>query len=73
LKAVDFTSDRSDQVTIYVLLGKEDGQKPVRYFIARNHDLAEHLHRPAGWSKNAFMWLKAVDQYDGRWDILESD
>jgi hypothetical protein len=68
-----FTSDLSDQVTIYVLLGREDGRNPVRYFIARNRDFAEHVAKPAGWRVNAFMALKAVEQYEDRWEILDSD
>jgi hypothetical protein len=73
VKVASFTGDLSDQVTIYVLLGREDGQNPVRYFIARNRDLTEHVAKPAGWKANAFMALKAVEQYEGRWEILDSN
>jgi hypothetical protein len=59
-----------DQVTIYVLLGKEDGKKQVRYFIARNRDLAAHVSKPPKWTANAFMMLKSVEQHENRWDIL---
>ncbi|TIN24030.1 hypothetical protein [Mesorhizobium sp.] len=65
-----FVGDLIDQVTIYVLIGKEDSIKPVRYFIARNRDLAAHVHSPAGWRDHAFMPLKFVEAYEGRWDIL---
>jgi hypothetical protein len=68
-----FAGDFNDQVTIYVLLGPENGKNPVRYFIARNRDLAEHLAKPAGWSANAFMSLNAVEQYEGRWETLDSN
>jgi hypothetical protein len=50
------------------LLGKTDGRTPVRYFIARNRDLAERLQKPADWSDQAFMPLKAVEQFERRWD-----
>jgi hypothetical protein len=73
VKVASFTDDLKDQVTIYVLLGREDAQKPVRYFIARNRDLAEHVHKPASWRDNGFIGLKAVQQYEGRWEILRSD
>jgi hypothetical protein len=73
VRVASFTGDLSDQVTIYVLLGREDGRNPVRYFIARNRDLAEHVATPAGWKSNAFITLKAVEQYEGRWEILESN
>jgi len=71
VNVASFTGDLEDQVTIYVLLGRENGQKPVRYFIARNRDLAEHVAQPARWEANAFMPLKAVEQYEGCWDSLE--
>lgn len=65
-----FVGDLIDQVTIYVLIGKEDSIKPVRYFIARNRALAAHVHSPAGWRDHAFMPLKSVEAYEGRWDTL---
>jgi hypothetical protein len=44
----------SDRTTVDVLLGREDGKKAVRYFIARNCDLAKCVHRPPNWKKNGF-------------------
>lgn len=57
----------ADQVTIYVLLGKEDSLKPVRYFIVKNRAIARHVTGPSSWTENAFMKLKAVEQYEGQW------
>src|SRR5580704_10582691 len=39
----------ADQITVYVLLGAESAQKPVRFFIARNRELVEHPHYPPRW------------------------
>lgn len=61
-----------DQVTIFVLLGDEAARNPLRYFITRNHEVADHVHCPPNWKKNAFMPLKAIRQYEDRWDILFS-
>ena len=73
VKIASFKGDLLDQVTIYVLLGKEDGRKPVRYFIAKNHKLTAHVSKPPKWRDNAFMLLKSVEKYEGRWDILNSN
>jgi hypothetical protein len=70
VNVASFEGDLLDQVTIYVLLGKEDGRKPVRYFIAANRELAAFVSRPPNWTSNAFMMLKSLEQYEGRWDIL---
>lgn len=63
----------ADQLTVYVLLGKPDSKKPVRYFIARNRDLAREVSTPANWKSNAFMMLKSIAEYEGRWDLLGPD
>ncbi len=70
VKVASFIGDLRDQATVYVLLGKEDAIKPVRYFIAKNRTLASKLHKPPNWKQNAFMSLKAVEKYENRWDIL---
>ena len=70
VNAASFEGELLDQVTIYVLLGKEDGWKPVRYFIAKNHELAAHVSKPPNWKDNGFMQLKSVEKYEDRWDIL---
>ena len=70
VKIADFQGEDLDRVTIYVLLGREDGKKPVRFFIARNRDLKRGLHRPSGWTSYAFMSMKSIEQYENRWDTL---
>ena len=57
-------------ITIYVLLGSEKATKPVRFFIARNVDLAAHIQHPSAWKENGFMSMAAVAPHEGRWDIL---
>src|SRR3981189_2554145 len=39
VKQSSFEGELIDQVTVYVMIGKEDGNAPVRYFIARNRDI----------------------------------
>lgn len=67
-----FQGDLLDQITVYVLIGKEDAKSTVQYFIAKNRYLAEQLHHPAKWTENksAFMPLKAVVQYRDKWTEL---
>lgn len=67
-----FENEFLDRITIYVLLGPPNGKKPVRFFIARNTDLADHVHRPPDWPKNGFMPLKAVEPYADEWGIFGS-
>lgn len=70
VKTADFKGDRLDQVTVYVLIGPEDGKKPVRFFIAKNRELAERIHRPSGWKEHGFMPIKALVPYEDQWDAL---
>ncbi len=70
VKMASFQGDLLDQVTIYVLLGKEDGRNPVRYFVVRNRDVTKKVSKPPNWKENAFMMLKSITQYENRWDIL---
>src|ERR1700739_4880267 len=72
VKQASFKDDAFlDQVTVYVLLGKEDAKAKIRYFVVPNRLVAEHVHVPnTSWHNSAFMPLKAIEQYDGRWDLL---
>lgn len=69
----DFEGSALSRVTIYVLIGPEHAGKPVRYFVAKNSDLAEQVHRPSGWAKHGFMNIKALERYEGRWDLVTSE
>jgi hypothetical protein len=70
VKVAAFTGDALDQVTIYVLLGKTEGTTAVRYFIVRNRDAAEHVHRPPNWNNNGFINMKAVEAHEDKWEVL---
>jgi hypothetical protein len=61
-----------DQTTVYVLIGKEDANEPVRYFIARNRDVAPEVSVPSTWKNNdsAFLMLKSLRPFEGRWNAL---
>jgi len=55
-----FNGAALNDVTVYVLLGPETNEKPARFFIARNSDVAAHATYPKGWPKNGFMPFKAL-------------
>ena len=70
VKASSYSDELADQLTIFVLLGNENAQKQVRYFITRNRDVAEHVHHPQNWKNNAFMPLNAIKDYEDRWELF---
>jgi hypothetical protein len=70
VKTASFHGQLLNQATIYVLLGREDARKPVRYFITKNRHIAAHVSSPPKWKLNAFMMLKSIEKYEDRWDIL---
>jgi hypothetical protein len=70
VKQSSFEGELLNQVTIYVLIGREDATARVRYFIARNGDLAGELSTPANWKDNAFMMLRSLISFEDRWDLL---
>lgn len=70
VKIANYSDSLAGQITIFVLLGDTIAQKPVRYFITKNKDIADHIHRPPNWRENAFMPLSAIKEYQDRWDIL---
>ncbi|MBN1255607.1 MAG: hypothetical protein JXA50_10075 [Deltaproteobacteria bacterium] len=70
VKLASYSDALADQLTIFVLLGDEKAQKPVRYFITKNSEVASHVHRPNDWRQNGFMPLTAIKEYEDRWEIL---
>jgi hypothetical protein len=72
VRKASFADALRDQITIFVLLGDETARKPVRYFITRNHEVADYVYSPPNWKKNAFMPLTKIKEYENRWDILLS-
>ena len=70
VKQSSFEGDLLDQVTVYVMIGKEDGNAPVRYFIARNRDIAGEISIPSNWKDNGFMTLKSLRAFEDRWSAL---
>jgi hypothetical protein len=65
-----FERDNLDFVTVYVFLGAVKSKNPVRYFIAKNRQLAKQAHYPKGWTKNGFMRMKALEPFENKWEIL---
>jgi len=70
VKIASYSDALADQLTIFVLLGDENAQKQVRYFITRNSDVAECVHRPQNWRNNGFMPLTAIKEYEDRWELF---
>jgi hypothetical protein len=69
----DFEGSGLNRVTVYVLIGPERSTRPVRYFIARNRDLAGQVHRPSRWANHGFMNIKALEEYENRWDLVTTE
>jgi hypothetical protein len=72
VKNKDFDAEVVVGLTIYVLIGPADGKKPVRFFITRNCDLVKDVHCPPKWKDQAFMPMKAIEQYEDQWETLRS-
>ena len=71
VRRADFT-DLPDQVTVYVVIGKEDCRTPVRYFVVRNGDVADKVTVPptGKWTATGFINLRAVLPFEGHWDLV---
>ena len=72
VKTKSYEGALGDQLTIFVLLGDETARKPVRYFITKNHEVANHIHYPKKWKNNGFMPFKTIAQHEDRWDVVIS-
>jgi hypothetical protein len=71
VKISDFKDVRLDLITIYVLIGDERAMKPVRFFIARNRDVAGYVHQPSSFTRTGFMPLKAFGpNHEADWKIF---
>lgn len=57
-----------DQITVYVLLGPPDDARPVRFFIARNREVADQVQFPNGWSDIGSMALASLEPFENQWD-----
>jgi hypothetical protein len=60
---------RSDQVTVFVLLGAER-MGPARFFVAKNGDLVSQVRQPPTWKAFGLIDVKSVENYEDNWDIL---
>jgi hypothetical protein len=68
-----FEGPDAKQVTVYVLVGLETARHPVRYFIAKNRDVAKYLHTPPNWKDTAFLRMPALADYEVKetgWDAI---
>lgn len=70
----DFKEPAANQITVYVLIGKEDRSTPFRYFIAKNRDLMSGVHIPnSGWKTSGFMGLKSILSYEENWALFDCE
>jgi hypothetical protein len=60
---------RADQVTVYVLLGAET-ERPARFFVVKNKDLAAHFRQPPTWKALGFIDAQFVEKYEDNWELL---
>ena len=67
-----FVGEALDDITVYVLIGPENALRPVRYFIAKNRDVAANVDYPKAWKENAsaFLPLKGMEAHENKWDLL---
>lgn len=70
VKLADFQGALLDRTTIYVLIGDPRAKRPVRFFIAKNRDVAEYVHRPEKWKQNALMPIAALQQHENLWGVV---
>jgi hypothetical protein len=70
VKQSSFEGDLLDQVTIYVLIGAEQGNTPIRYFMATNRDLVGQVSTPVNWKGNGFVQLRSLASFENKWDVL---
>lgn len=70
VRSAQFEGASLKQVTVYVLLGSEKCEKSVRYFIAKNSQVAKHAHYPKGWKLNGFMRAKSLEPFENKWEAL---
>jgi hypothetical protein len=66
----DLFAKRSDQVTVYVLLGV-DNAAPARFFVVKNSDLAAQFRQPPTWKAFGFIDVQSVEKYEDNWNILK--
>jgi len=60
---------RTDQVTVYVLLGAE-AATPARFYVVKNSDLVAQFRQPPTWKVFGFIDATSVEKYEDNWDIL---
>lgn len=71
-----FEGGMREEITVYVLLGSETSVDPVRYFIVKNGDVADHVHYPPDWRDQpkyrdqGFLPLKAIEKYENAWKAV---
>jgi hypothetical protein len=72
VNVADFTGERRDQMTVYLLLGAQNSAKSVCYFIVKNHEVAKHVHSPSDWKQYGFMSMTPAEKYEDQWDLLRT-
>ena len=65
-----YYDDFPEAFTIYVLLGTEKNHESVRYFIAKNRDVAKYIKRPGTWRFHGTVPKAAVEKSEDKWNDL---
>jgi hypothetical protein len=74
VRQIDFKEPAVSQITVYVLLGKEDRSTAFRYFITKNSDLVSHVIVPnPNWKTTGFMGLSSIQSYEENWLLFNRE
>ena len=71
LRRSTFVRSRTDQVTIYVLLGLDRGTQSVRFFVARKSDLAAIVLDSPTKPEFVSVDARSLKKYENNWDALK--
>jgi len=63
-------TDMRKQINGLARIANEKAEKQMRYFIARNSEVAEQVHYPNGWNESGFKPFKAIEEYENRWKVF---
>ena len=71
VRVADFT-ELPDQVTVYVIIGKEDCReaRPLLHHAQRRRGRARHRPDSPEVAANGFISLRAVKDFEDRWDLV---
>lgn len=72
VRSSHFVGAAANQVTVFVLLGRDKNTNGARYFVTKNSDKESAIRQPSNWGDFGFIDVEAVEQYEDNWDILKT-